>query len=89
MASLLIRHLTEETKRALRIRAAENGRSLSEEAASLIKSSLNSASEAGKNWVTDMLKGLQRIGAGKIEVQSRDIYVVGELPDFSRPEFGE
>ena len=90
MASLLIRHLSDETKRALRIRAAEHGRSLSEEAASLIHASVTEkVAEPTRNWVDEMLKGLAAIGAGELEIPPRNIYTTREPPDFSGPEFGE
>ena len=90
MASLLIRHLSDETKRALRIRAAEHGRSLSEEAASLINLGFSLEAKASTgNWVDEMLKGLAAIGAGELEIPPRNIYTTREPPDFSGPEFGE
>ena len=90
MANLLIRNLSEETKRALRIRAAGHGRSLSEEAASLIDIGVteNPAGPKG-NWVDEMLARLKAIGAGELEIPPRSIYIGREPPDFSGPEFGE
>lgn len=43
MATLLIRGLDEGVKRALRIRAAHNGRSMEEEARQILKSTLHVA----------------------------------------------
>jgi plasmid stability protein len=55
MASLLIRNLDAETKTRLRIRAAENGRSLEEEARLTLQGSVKSAADAQltkpENWV--------------------------------------
>lgn len=90
MANLLIRNLSEETKRALRIRAAGHGRSLSEEAASLIDMGVaEKPAESQENWVGAMMKGLKAIGAGELEIPSRRIYTGREPPDFTGPEFGE
>ena len=90
MASLLIRHLSDETKRALRIRAAENGHTLSEEAASLIQASVTEkVAEPTKHWVDEMLEMFRAIGAEEFEVPPRTIYKNREPPDFSGPEFGE
>jgi antitoxin FitA len=41
MASITIRNLDEELKRRLRIRAAEHGRSMEEEARDILRASLN------------------------------------------------
>ena len=40
MASITVRHLDEELKRRLRIRAAENGRSMEEEARDILRAAL-------------------------------------------------
>ena len=90
MASLLIRHLSDETKRALRIRAAEHGRSLSEEAASVIHASVSDkVAKPNQNWVDEMLEMFRAIGAEEFEVPPRTIYKNREPPDFSGPEYGK
>lgn len=47
MSDLLVRNLPESTKRALAVRAAENGRSLSAEAAAILDEAL---CPPGKTW---------------------------------------
>lgn len=48
MASIIIRQLPEATKRKLRIRAAEHGRSMEQEAREILKLELNRELEARK-----------------------------------------
>ena len=90
MASLLIRNLSDETKKALRIRAAENGRSMTEEARSLIEAGtakkVRPKDQGQKvNWVDKMLADLRAIGDAEFDELPRD--VAPPPPDFSGPEF--
>jgi antitoxin FitA len=90
MASLFIRNLSDETKKALRIRAAENGRSMTEEARSLIEAGTAARPRSPKapeatNWVDKMLADLRAIGDAELELLPRD--VAPPPPDFSGPEF--
>jgi antitoxin FitA len=90
MASLLIRNLSDETKRVLRIKAAENGRSMNEEARSLIEAAItpkrrqNNQSKQS-NWVDKLLLNLRAIGDAELELPPRD--EASAPPDFSGPEF--
>ena len=90
MASLLIRNLSDETKKALRIKAAENGRSMTEEARSLIE--VGMAKKTGPknqrqeiNWVDKMLADLRAIGDAEFEELPH--IAAPPPPDFSGPEF--
>jgi len=89
MPSLLIRNLSERTKRALRIQAAENGRSMSEEARSLIEVATekaeNQAPVATTNWVDDLLKTMKSFGEAELVLPPR--LPSPAPPDFSGPEF--
>lgn len=90
MASLLIRNLSDETKKALRVKAAENGRSMTEEARSLIeagtmKKSLPINQPQKVNWVDKMLADLRAIGDAEFDELPRD--VAPPPPDFSGREF--
>ena len=49
MASIIIRQLPEATKRKLRIRAAQNGRSMEQEAREILKSELTKPAEQSKD----------------------------------------
>ncbi len=86
----MIRNLSDETKKALRIRAAENGRSMNEEARSLIeagtsKKSTSSDLRQKSNWVDKMLADLHAIGDAEFDELPRE--VAPPPPDFSGPEF--
>lgn len=92
MASILIRNLPEETKKALRIRAAENGRSMSEEVRSLIEAGTApkpavTKQKQNENWVTKMVAELRMIGDAEFEELPK--IPAPPPPDFSGPEFGE
>ena len=68
MASLLIRHLSDETKRALRIRAAENGHTLSEEARMVLTSELQKTlNVASKHWADQLATLGQSFGGVELE----------------------
>jgi antitoxin FitA len=90
MASILIRNLSDETKKALRIKAAENGRSMTEEARSLIEAGIiqkqrQKNQPKTSNWVDNLLTDLRAIGDAELELLPRD---EAPLPlDFSGPEF--
>lgn len=90
MANLLIRNLSDETKKALRIKAAENGRSMTEEARTLIEAGTATKISSPKrpeavNWVDKMLADLRAIGDAEFDPLPRD--VAPAPPDFSGPEF--
>ena len=91
MVSILIRNLSDETKKALRIKAAENGRSMNEEARSLIEAGtmqkpLQKNQPTASNWVDKLLLDLRTIGKAQLELLPRD--EAPPPPDFSGPEFG-
>ena len=84
MNNILIRNLTDQTKKALRIRAAENGRSMEEE----VKTALNQhlgLGEAGPwekpgSWLQDMLASMRSVGGTEFPAVMRDQGT--EIPDF-------
>ncbi len=67
MASITIRQLEESTKRKLRIRAANHGRSMEQEAREILKCALNQPEEQPK----DLGKAIRDIFAplGGVELQ--------------------
>ena len=87
MASILIRNLPESTKQRLRIRAAEQGHSMEEEARGLIERGLAPAPKPndGGKWVDDMLARMRAIGDAEFVLPERE--PVGDPIDFSGPEF--
>jgi antitoxin FitA len=87
MASITIRNLPEATKQRLRIRAAERGHSMEEEARRLIERGLAPVSKpsGGQNWVEDMVTRMRAIGEAEFETPPGE--PIGEPVDFSGPEF--
>ena len=87
MASITIRNLHEATKQRLRIRAAERGHSMEEEARGLIERGLAPVSKPadGGKWVDDMLARMRAIGDAEFELPAGE--PMGEPIDFSGPEF--
>ena len=92
MASILIRNLPETTKQRLRIRAAERGHSMEEEARGLIERGLTPDQKPydGGNWVDDMLARMRAIDGGQgVELVIPDYEAAYEPIDFSKHEFDE
>ena len=86
MASILIRNLPETTKQRLRIRAAERGHSMEEEARGLIERGLTPAQKPydGGNWVDDMLARMRAIDGGQgVELVIPEYETAYEPIDFS------
>jgi antitoxin FitA len=73
MATLTIRNLDERVKRNLRIRAAENGRSMEEEARRYLEAldlqsrPVKQSMEKGK-WVDDIVARMQEVGGVDIVI---------------------
>lgn len=83
MATLTIRKLTDATKGKLRVRAAENGRSMEEEARRIIEDAV------GPDDNVSLAEAIHRIFAplGGIDLELPPRQPVGEPPDFSGPEY--
>jgi len=86
MATITIRNLDEETKRRLRIRAAEKGRSMEEEAREALAELYGGAKlKAGLGtFIHELFKPL---GGVELELPARGSR--RQPPDFSGPEYGE
>jgi antitoxin FitA len=91
MATLTIRNLPEDTKRCLRIKAAENGRSMEEEARVALMNftkdnAATTTSTATKlNWVDEIRKDFADIGYADLVLPPRE---PAEPPlDFSGPDY--
>jgi antitoxin FitA len=91
MATITVRNLPEETKRRLRVRAAQMGHSMEEEARSLLETGLRSTQPppqpATKSWASRIVDMFQEIGGAE------DVVIPARRPfvprvDFSGPEFG-
>jgi antitoxin FitA len=86
MASITIRNLPEATKQRLRMRAAERGHSMEEEARGLIEKGLAPVSKPqdGGKWVEDMLARMRAIGDAESELVIPDYEAEYEPIDFSK-----
>ena len=86
MATITIRNLDEDTKRRLRIRAAENGRSMEEEAREALVE-LYGGPELKVGLGTFIHELFKPLGGVELELPSRGSR--RQPPDFSGPEYGE
>jgi antitoxin FitA len=84
MASLTVRKISDELKQALRVRAAQNGRSMEEHVRVTLERDLGLQSisnESNKSWVNDIVTRFQEIGGVELELPDRG--VPRDPPDFS------
>lgn len=72
MASITIRRLDEGTKVRLRVRAARNGRSMEEEARTLLKAALAQEATAGPNLAEAIGGRFRRIGGIQLALPARE-----------------
>ncbi len=70
MPTLLVRELSEETKRALAINAAKHGRSQQAEARAILEEALASESES---WVDMLRREAQEVGGMDIPLPQRHV----------------
>jgi len=86
MASLTIRKLDDSVKAKLRIRAAEHGRSMEEEARSILEKTLAVPSASRGNMADRIRRRFEPLGGVELNIPPR----TGDRPlvDFSGPEFG-
>lgn len=80
MASITIRNLDEETKRRLRMRAAENGRSMEEEARTILNKAVQPGSK-GKGLGTAIHEMFKAVGGSELTPYPRERQ--RPPPDFS------
>jgi plasmid stability protein len=77
MASITIRQLPETTKRKLRMRAAQNGRSMEQEAREILRIELNKSGEnntppkTGKDLVDAIRRRFAPLGGVDLEIPPR------------------
>jgi plasmid stability protein len=87
MATLTIRRLDDEVKRRLRVRAAAHGRSMEEEARSILQREFRD--QAARDEVdlgTAIRRIFEPIGGVELDLPSRD--GSRPAPDFPGPEWG-
>lgn len=69
MAQLLLRDVPEETKRALKIRAAKNGRSQNAEAVAILEDALRDEKEP---WIRMLGRESDRLGGVELDIPPRE-----------------
>lgn len=74
MASITVRNLEESTKRKLKVRAAENGRSMEQEVREILKSELNKPRK--RRTGADLVKAIRQrfapLGGVELELPPRE-----------------
>lgn len=80
MASMTIRNIDDALKSRLRIRAAQHGRSMEEEARDILKSALARTDAPQVNLVASIRRKVEKVGGIDIELPPRSF--VGEPIDF-------
>lgn len=81
MASITIRNLDEILKKQLRVRAAQHGRSMEEEAREILRAALAENSQAPQNLAGAIRKRFAACGGVELELPQREL--AREPPDFS------
>jgi plasmid stability protein len=72
MASITIRRLDEKTKARLRLRAARNGRSMEEEARTLLRNALQADGAGPGNLADTILARFRKVGGVELRLPSRE-----------------
>ena len=80
MASITVRNLDEGLKRRLRIRAAENGRSMEQEARDILRAALDQEAPAGKDLATAIRARFEPLGGVELDLPPREL--TPEPPQF-------
>ncbi len=86
MASITIRNLDDDLKKRLRLRAAEHGRSMEEEAREILLALLRPKGMSGAELYAAIRADVAPFGGIRLEPLPRQ--PVREPPDFSGPGFG-
>ncbi len=72
MASITVRNLDDSLKRRLRIRAAENGRSMEQEVRDILRSALNGEAAPTGNLGTAIHELFKPYGGVELEIPTRE-----------------
>ncbi len=72
MASITVRNLDEGLKRRLRIRAAENGRSMEQEARDILRAALDEDAAPNRNLGTAIHELFRPFGGVELEIPARE-----------------
>jgi len=81
VASITVRNLDESLKRRLRIRAAENGKSMEQEARDILKAALYTQPLTGEELVRAIRSRFAPLGGVELELPPRE--PMREPPDFT------
>lgn len=82
MASMTIRNLDDALKARLRVRAAENGRSMEEEARDILRGALGGQAARSSNLADAIRETMTRFGGGvDLELPPRE--PIRDPPDFT------
>jgi plasmid stability protein len=80
VASITIRNLDEATKQKLRVRAAEHGRSMEEEARNILRAAVGQGPEEELDIVASFRRRFEPLGGVELELPPRE--PMREPPDF-------
>ena len=72
MASITVRNLDDGLKRRLRIRAAENGRSMEQEARDILRAALDEDAAPDRNLGTAIHELFRPFGGAELEIPPRE-----------------
>jgi plasmid stability protein len=72
MASITIRKLEETTQRKLRIRAAQHGRSMEQEAREILQSELSKSPQTGKDLYKAIREIFEPLGGVELQIPPRE-----------------
>jgi plasmid stability protein len=81
MSSITIRRLAAETKQRLRIRAAEHGRSMEDEAREILQTTLVAETAAPENLAESIRRRFGAVGGVNLQLPARE--PMREPPDFT------
>ncbi len=89
MASITIRKLDDSVKTKLRVRAAENGRSMEEEARAILEEVvLKPAPSRPRGNMAERIRSLfEPLGGVELDIPPRGVSK-RKIPDFTGPEYG-
>jgi plasmid stability protein len=73
MASITIRDLGDDVKRKLRLRAAQHGRSMEEEARQILRAALARTAPTGRDLYAAIRRRIEPIGGVDLELPPREL----------------
>lgn len=72
MATMTIRNIDDQIKQRLRVRAAQHGRSMEDEARDILRSSLSTDTVAHASLVASIRARIEPLGGVELELPTRD-----------------